>query len=258
MIELRPALPVAAFNFASFRQNWKSAAFLYVVTPVLFLSAMGMGLGGLVGRSRGSIQGVSYLEFLAPGLLATTAMQTATGDMTYPIMTRLVWNRSYEAMLNTPVRVRDLITGELLWLSLRLLAVSALFYAVTLCFGAGRAVAALLAVPVAALTGLAFGAPILAYTATQRGDNAFNFINRFVILPLFLLSGAFFPLTQLPVALQGIAWALPITHGVELCRALFLGHALGAASLLHLLVLAAYAAAGVVAARWTLTRRLVV
>jgi lipooligosaccharide transport system permease protein len=258
MIALRTALPIASYNLAAFRQNWKSAAFLYVVSPVLFLGAMGVGLGGLVGRSRGTIDGVSYLQYIAPGLLATTAMQTATADMTYPIMTRIVWNRTYEALLNTPARVRDLITGEVLWLTLRLVGVSALFYVVAVCFGAGRSAEAVLAVPVAALTGLAFGVPVLAYSATQKNDGGFNTLNRFVVLPLFLLSGSFFPLTQLPVVLQGVAWALPVTHGVELCRELFLGRAGGVATVGHLVVLLAFVVAGLVAARWTMTRRLVV
>jgi lipooligosaccharide transport system permease protein len=257
MIALRPALPIASYNLVLFLRNWKASVFLYVVSPLLFLGAMGVGLGGLVGRSRGSIDGVSYLQFIAPGLLATTAMQTATADTTYPIMTRLVWNRTYEAMLNTPVRVRDVITGELLWLTMRLLGVAALFYAVAVCFGAGRSGSAVLAIPVAALTGLAFGAPVLAYSATQHNDAGFNALNRFVVLPLFLLSGSFFPLSQLPMLLQVVAWALPVTHGVELCRSLFLGHGFGAASAGHLAVLLVYFVAGVVAARWTMTRRLV-
>ncbi len=258
MSALRAAMPVTAFNFAVFKQGWRSAVFLYILTPLLFLSAMGVGLGGLVGRSRPSIDGVTYLQFIAPGLLATTAMQTATMDMSYPIMTRLVWNSSYEAMLNTPLRVRDLLTGELLSLSLRLLGALTLFFAVAVCFGAGRTPTAVLAVPVAVLTGVAFGAPVLAFSATQSGDNGFNALNRFVVLPLFLLSGAFFPLAQLPAVLQGIAWALPITHGVELCRELFLGRAGAVGVVTHLLVLLAFAIAGVAAARWTLTRRLVV
>ena len=258
MSALRPVLPVTLYNLVTFRKDWKSAAFLYVISPVLFLGAMGIGLGGLVGRSRGSIGGVPYLQFLAPGLLATTAMQTAAADMTFPIMSRLVWNRSYEAILNTPMRVRDVLNGELLWLALRLFAVSALFYAVAVCFGAGRHPVAVLAVPVATLTGLAFGAPVMAYTATQSGDAGFNALNRFVVLPLFLLSGSFFPLTQLPLALQGVAWALPVSHGVAVCRALFLGDTGGVATIGHLVVLLAFVVAGVLAARRTLTRRLVV
>jgi lipooligosaccharide transport system permease protein len=99
---------------------------------------------------------------------------------------------------------------------------------------------------------------VLAYSATQKNDGGFNTLNRFVVLPLFLLSGSFFPLTQLPVVLQGLAWALPVTHGVELCRELFLGRAGGVATLGHLVVLLAFVVAGLVAARWTMTRRLVV
>jgi lipooligosaccharide transport system permease protein len=257
MSALRPVVPMTLYNLLVFRKDWKSAAFLYVISPVLFLGAMGIGLGGLVGRSRGSIGGMSYLQFIAPGLIATTAMQTAAADMTFPIMSRLIWNRSYEAILNTPMRVRDVMRGELLWLALRLFAVVTLFYAVTVCFGAGRSAAAVLVVPVATLTGLAFGAPVLAYTATQTGDAGFNALNRFVVLPLFLLSGSFFPLTQLPLALQGVAWALPVSHGVEVCRALFRGDAFGVATLGHLVVLIAFVVAGVFAAQRTLTRRLV-
>jgi lipooligosaccharide transport system permease protein len=257
MIALRPALPVAAHNFAVFRENWRSSAFLYVISPVLFLGAMGIGLGGLVGRSRGTVDGVSYLQFIAPGLLATTAMQTAAADMTYPIMSRIVWNRTYEAMLNTPARVHDIIAGEVLWLTLRLFGVSLLFYAVAVCFGAGRTPLAVLAVPVATLAGLAFGVPVLAFSSTQKNDVGFNTLNRFVVLPLFLLSGSFFPLTQLPVVLQGIAWALPVTHGVAVCRSLFLERVAVGATVGHLAVLLAFVVVGLLAARATLTRRLV-
>jgi lipooligosaccharide transport system permease protein len=258
MIALRPAVPVALYDFAVFRRNWKSALALYVVAPLLFLGAMGTGLGDLVGRSRGAVEGVSYLQFLAPGLLATTAMQTAVADTTYPIMSRLVWQRIYEAVLNTPARVIDVLVGELLWLTLRLLAVSVLFYAVAVAFGAGRTPLAVLAIPVAALTGLAFGAPVFAFTATQKGDAGFNALQRFVVLPLFLLSGSFFPLTQLPVGLQGLAWALPVTHGVALCRDLFLSRVAFLPTVGHLAVLLVFTVGGVVAARMTMTRRLVV
>jgi lipooligosaccharide transport system permease protein len=258
MIAVRPALPVALQNFVVFRRNWRSALFLYVMSPLLFLGAMGFGLGDLVGRSRGGVEGVSYLQFLAPGLMATTAMQTAVADTTYPIMSRLVWQHIYEAILNTPARVSDVLTGELLWLTLRLLAVSALFFAVAVGFGAGRTPLAVLAIPVAALTGLAFGAPVFAFTATQKADAGFNALQRFVVLPLFLLSGSFFPLTQLPIALQGLAWALPVTHGVALCRDLFLSRVAVGPAVAHLAVLLVYAVGGMLLARWTLTRRLVV
>jgi lipooligosaccharide transport system permease protein len=258
VIAVRPALRVAEYDAASFRKSWKSALFISVVSPVLFLGAMGLGLGGLVGSGRGTVAGVSYLRFLAPGLLVTTAMQTASAETTYPIMNRLHWSKIYEAMLNTPLRVADLLAGELVWLTARFAVLSLLFHVVAVCFGAGRSAMALLAIPVAVATGLAFATPILAYTATQRNDQGFNALNRFIILPLFLLGGSFFPVTQLPLVLQGIAWATPLTHGVALGRDLYLGTAGVPSSLVHVLVLVLYTVVGVLLARWTMTRRLVV
>jgi lipooligosaccharide transport system permease protein len=258
MMAVRPALRVAEYDVATFKKTWKGAVFVSVISPVLFLGAMGLGLGGLVGSGRGTVAGVSYLRFLAPGLLVATAMQTAAADTTYPIMNRLLWSHIYEAMLNTPLRVADLLAGELLWVTARFAVVSLLFHAVAVCFGAGRSAMALLAIPVATATGLAFAAPILAYTATQRRDSGFNALNRFIILPLFLLGGSFFPVAQLPRVLQGIAWCTPLTHGVALGRDLYLGTAGVPSSLVHALVLVLYAVTGVVLARWAMTRRLVV
>jgi lipooligosaccharide transport system permease protein len=250
------ALHVVEYDWRVFRKSWRSALFVSLIQPLLFLSAMGVGLGGLVRGGRAAIDGVSYLHFLVPGLLATTAMQTAAAETTYPIMARLYWQRLYEAMLNTPLRVRDLLAGELLWLVLRLAAVSVLFFAVAACFGAVRSPIALLAIPVATLTGLAFGTPIFAFTATQRGDSGFNAINRFIVVPLFLLGGAFFPITQLPRVLQGVAWCTPLTHGVALCRDLLLGTAGVPSAIAHLTVLCAYVVAGLLVAGVTYRRRL--
>jgi len=253
----QPALHVVEYNGYVLRKSVLSVLFVSLFQPVLFLSAMGLGLGGLVRGGR-TIDGVSYLNFLAPGLLATTAMQSAANETTYPIMGRLHWQRIYEAMLNTPLRVRDLLAGEMLWLTVRIVAGAVLFLAVAACFGAVSSPAALLAVPVATMTGLAFGTPIFAFTATQRNDAGFTAINRFIVVPLFLLGGAFFPITQLPRVLQGLAWTTPLTHGVALCRDLLLGTAGMPSALAHLGVLSLYIAAGLVAASFTYRRRLVV
>lgn len=252
------ALNVVEYDWHVFQKSWKGALFVSVISPLLFLGAMGIGLGGLVRGGRQAVEGVSYLWFLAPGLLATTTMQTAAAETTYPIMSRLIWNRTYEAMLNTPLRVRDVLTGEMAWLTVRLAAVSLLFLAVAASFGAVRSPFAILAVPVATLTGLGFGAPIYAFTATQRTDTGFNAINRFIVIPLFLLGGAFFPIGQLPRVLQGIAWSTPLTHGVALCRDLFLGHAGVASAVAHVAVMSVYAFGGMALAWWALRRRVVV
>lgn len=252
------ALKVVEYDAFVLRKFWRGALFVSLIQPVLFLGAMGVGLGGLVRGGRAAVDGVTYLHFLVPGLLATTAMQSAAAEMTYPIMGRLHWQGIYEAVLNTPMRVRDLVTGELLWLTVRLVAVSLLFFAVAAGFGAVHSAQALLAIPAATLTGLAFGTPIFAFTATQRGDAGFNAINRFIVVPLFLLGGAFFPITQLPRLLQGIAWCTPLTHGVALCRDLVLGTAGVPSALVHLAVLCVYTVAGLLVATATYRRRLVI
>lgn len=254
----QPALHVVEYNAYVFRKSLRSALFVSLIQPLLYLSAMGLGLGGLVRGGQGTIDGVSYLHFLAPGMLATTAMQGAAVETTYPIMLRLQWLRIYEAMLNTPLRVRDLLVGEMLWLVLRVGAAVLLFFVIAASFGAVTSPLALLAIPVALLTGLAFGTPIFAFTATQRNDNGFNAINRFIVVPLFLLGGAFFPITQLPRVLQGIAWCTPLTHGVALCRDLLLGTAGMASAMAHVAVLLAYVIAGLLASLVTYRRRLVV
>jgi len=250
-------LRVLEHNLMIYRRTWKGSIFVSFISPVLFLGAMGFGLGSLIARGPGrTVDGVSYLVFLAPGLLAATAMQSAWGETTYPILSKILWNRTYEGMLATPIGVLDVLAGEFSWLALRLALGSCAFFLVMVLFGTVHSALALLAIVVAVLTGLAFAAPILAFTATQRKDTGFPFIGRFVITPLFLLGGVFFPIHQLPQLVQGIAWVTPLAHGVALARGLSVGQALPSAGL-HLAVLLAYTAVGIVVARVTLQRRLV-
>ena len=250
-------LRVLEHNLLVYRRTWKGSIFASFVAPVLFLSAMGLGLGSLIARGPSrTVDGVSYLAFLAPGLLAATAMQSAWGETTYPILSKILWNRTYEGMLATPLGVLDVLAGEFSWLALRLALGSCAYFLVMLLFGTVHSGLALLAIVVAVLTGLAFGTPILAFTATQRKDTGFPFIGRFVITPLFLLGGVFFPIHQLPQLVQDIAWVTPLAHGVALARGLSVGQALPSAGL-HLAVLLAYTALGIVVARVTLQRRLV-
>jgi lipooligosaccharide transport system permease protein len=251
------ATHVLEYDLAVYRRTWRGSILVSFVSPVLFLAAMGVGLGGLVHSGAGTVEGVSYLDFLAPGLMAATAMQTASVETTFPIMGKVHWMRTYEAMLATPLAVRDLLAGEVTWLLIRLTTVAVVFFSVMALFGVVTSPEALLAIPAAVLTGLAFGLPILAYSATQRNTVGFAAIERFIILPLFLLSGPFFPIDQLPQALQVVAWLAPLAHGVALTRGAVLGTLSSEATALHIAVLAAYAIAGSLAARVTLRRRLV-
>jgi lipooligosaccharide transport system permease protein len=251
------ALRVLEHHLTVYRRTWKGSVFMSFLSPVLFLAAMGLGLGSLISRGPSrTVDGVSYLVFLAPGLLAANAMQSAFVETTYPIMARIQWQRTYEGMLATPIAVLDVLVGEFGWLTFRLALGSSAFFIVMLLFGTIHSVMAPLAILAAILTGLAFAAPILAWTATRRTDQSFALIGRFVITPLFLLGGVFFPLHQLPQVLQGIAWVTPLAHGVALARSVSLG-VLAPAAGIHLAILLLYAAIGIAAARITLQRRLV-
>lgn len=251
------AIRVFEYNLLVYRRSWRGSVMVSFLSPLLFLTAMGVGLGTLVNRGSGGVGGLSYLDFLAPGLLATTAMQTAAIETTYPIMARVYWERTYEAMLATPLRVRDLLAGESAWLLVRLLVVEILFFAAMLLFGIPRTPTAALAVPAAVLTGMSFAMPILAFSATRSNDSGFAVLQRFVVMPLFLFGGAFFPLARLPVVLHVIAWLTPLSHGVSLTRGLTLGHLNSRTAAIDLLVLAIYTVAGTAAAAVTLRRRLV-
>jgi lipooligosaccharide transport system permease protein len=251
------AIRVLEHNLIVYRRTWKGSVFMSFVSPILFLAAMGVGLGSLISHGPGrTVDGVSYLVFLAPGLLVATAMQSGYVETTFPIMARIQWERTYEGMLATPLRTLDLLAGEFGWLALRLGLGSVAFFLAMLLFGTVHSPLAVLAILVAVLTGLAFAAPILAWTATRRTAESFALIGRLLITPLFLLGGVFFPIHQLPQLVQGIAWLTPLAHGVALARSLSIGVVPSSAGI-HLAVLLVYAAAGVVAARITLQRRLV-
>ena len=251
------ALRVVEHNALVFSRLWRGTVTVSFFTPLFFLASMGLGLGTLVNRGSGGVGGVPYIDYLAPGLLAATAMQAAAFECTYPILGKLMWDRIYDAMLATPLAVRDLLAGEVAWVTMRLLMVASIFWCVMALFGVAHTPESLLVIPAAALDGLAFAAPLLAFTATQRTDNAFSSIFRFVITPLYLLGGAFFPISKLPLALQAVAWVSPLAHGVALCRGLVLGNVIPGEAVLHVTVMLAYTIAGVALARPLLTRRLV-
>ena len=140
-----------------------------------------------------------YLAFLAPGLLASTAMQSAAFESTFPIIAGLQWSRVFHAMYATPISRRDIAFGNLLWVAARLMLITTVFTIVIVLFGAAESPLVVFAIPAAVLTGMAFAAPIAAFSATQRTVEKFNAIFRFGITPLFLFSGTFFPVEQLPV-----------------------------------------------------------
>jgi lipooligosaccharide transport system permease protein len=245
------------FWLTNYRRTWQGSIYSGVLNPVLYLGAMGLGLGTLVDEhGTASLGGVSYLAFLAPGLLAAAAMQTAMGESTYPVYGSVKWLKTYQAAIASPLRPADLFHGHLLWTTLRLTMNSAVFLAVMAAFGAVGSAWALACLPAAVLTGLAFGASIEAYTMTCTKDTSFAMLFRFGIIPLFLFSGTFFPVTQLPPYIRPLAYATPLWHGVALCRSLSLGTAQLGTSAVHVGYLAAVTALGVLAGNRTYRRRL--
>ncbi len=247
------------YEVLGYRRTWRGSIFNSFFSPTMFLLAMGVGLGSYIDRGGATgTGGVPYLAFIAPGLLAATVMQTAASESTFPIIAGFVWQKTFHAMHATPLGPRDIALGHFAWTATRLTLVGAIFVLVTLLFGAIRSPLAILAVPVATLTGLAFATPITAFAATQKTMNKFSYLFRFGITPLFLFSGTFFPIEQLPAVIQPLAWITPLYHGVALCRSLALGTVGSdpALALVHLAVLAAFTIAGLVVSLVTFEQRL--
>jgi lipooligosaccharide transport system permease protein len=244
-------------NWLVYKRLWHRSLAFGFLQPVLFLTAMGLGIGALIGTQELAAFGsVEYIDWLGPGLLAAMAMQTATFESTYPIMNKIMWGRNYEAMLSTPVGIRSIVGGELAWSAFRIGSLATVFLLVLALFGIVRTPLALLAIPFAMLVGMAFSSCLIAFTATQKNDVGFSAIFRFVINPLFLFSGTFFPLTNLPEPLRAVAWATPLFHGVELIRGSILDQLDPLAVPLHLAYLLVMLAIGTFFAERLLTRRM--
>ena len=240
-----------------YRHTWRGTTFSTFVTPTLFLSAMGLGLGGLVdaGPSAG-LGGTDYLSWLAPGLLAAAAMQNGAGEGTFPVIAGIKWQKTYAAALSTPVRPADLALGNLLWATLRASIAALVYVLVATLFGAMTPGRGLLAALPAVATAAGFCAALSAVTAQLKSDQSLATIQRFVILPLFLFAGTFFPVSQLPDHIQWVTWLIPLWHGVELARALSLGTDPAGPWLVHVAAVLSFLAVGVVASRVSFTRRL--
>jgi lipooligosaccharide transport system permease protein len=239
------ALRIVHRNALVYRRIWRGSLFMSFLQPSLFLASMGLGLGGMMREGSTMPGGMSYVSYLAPGLLASTCMQTAAFESSFPIMGKMTWRRNYDAMSATPLSVVDIVVGELLWIGVRLTSVAAAFLVVLWALGVARGGGMVLAVPAAVLTGLAFAAPVSAYAATlTREGNSFNVMFRFVITPLFLCSGVFFPVSGLPAWLQAVVGLTPLYHGVELMRGLVLGSLDVRAGVVHVAYLTSLVALG--------------
>ena len=247
---------VTAWQARSYRRTWRATVTTAFLNPVFFLLSIGVLLGKLVDEGRADLGGLSYLEFVAPGLLAATAMQVAANEATFPVMAGVKWLRTYHAVVATPVRVSELVAGVLGWAALRVAVAAVVFTLIAVVAGAFDSPLALLAPAAALLCGMAFAAPVAAFSANLENDAWIAGMNRFVIVPMFLFSGTFFPVDQLPAWLEPLAWVTPLWHGVSLCRDLASGGAAALPTLGHTAYLLTIAAAGAFAAVRTHERKL--
>ena len=179
-----------------YRRTWRGSVVSSFLLPLLYLTAMGVGLGGYVDDAARSdaLGGLTYLDYIAPGLLAATAMQTAVGEGMWPVMTAFKWQKTYHAMVATPLRARDILSAHLGFVAFRLLTTCGVFLVVLAAFGAivswQGALAALL---VSVLVGMAHATPLFAFAAKAESPDGFAVLYRLGIMPMFLFSGAFFP-----------------------------------------------------------------
>ena len=248
----------AEYRLTSMRAYLQTILLRTIGLPLLYLSSMGLGLGALVDAGAGTVEGVSYLVFVGPALLVSSIVMEATGEFTFPVMSGFKWQKHYFAATASPLTPSQVALGEVVAVTLRFIAETTVFWLALVLFGAVTSPASALMIVIAPLAALAFGAPLLAFSATQTDEGAqFAFIQRFVVMPMFLFAGTFFPLSAMPVYLQWIGWISPMWHGTQLARIAGFGMANPWwLTVLHVVVLVAAAAGGVWAASRIFTRRL--
>lgn len=238
------------------RRIWRSMLIVGVFMPLGYVASLGVGLGSLV-DNHGNQLGVPYVAFVAPALLTAAALQIAASDSAYPIMAGFKWIRTFHGMAATPLTPAQICDGQLLWVAMRIFANSALYLAIMAAFGGTQRWWVVLTVPVATLTAMSFAAPISALAAsTENEGNRFNMVFRFIVTPMFLFSGTFYPISELPRWGQWLAYISPLWHGTELARGAAIGHLGGGAVLGHLAYLVILFGVGLALARWRFRVRL--
>jgi ABC-type polysaccharide/polyol phosphate export permease len=245
-----------AYHLQRYRRVWRGTIVISLVNPLLFLVAIGSGLGHVVTNHPAALGGVSYLAFFAPGMLAASAMQNGIVESAFPVSRAVGRGGSYGVAVTTPLDSTDILVGHALFMALRIAMSAMLFVLVMVAFGAARSPLAILTVPAAVLTGLAFATPTAAWAATVRNPRVVSTLFKWIVMPLYLFSGTFFPVGQLPPVLRGLAYATPLWQGVDLCRTLSLGTATWWRCAGHVAYLSVLTAAGIALAARAYRRRL--
>jgi len=245
-------LPVWRRNLRVWRKLSGPALIGNFGEPLLYLLALGYGLGGFIG----AVNGLPYIVFLASGIVCASAMNTASFEGLYSAYTRMAGQQTWGAMLNAPLTVDDIVFGEILWAATKGLMNATAILIVAALLGLVADLRALLALPVLAIAGFTFAACAMVVTARSRSYDFFLYYFTLVLTPMLLTGGVFFPREQFPELLQDLAYLLPLAHVVDLVRPLLTGGSLHA-PLLHLLVIVAYGVVGLLIATAAVRRRLV-
>ena len=252
----RPMLRAVEREMRVFSKLWRGTVFSTFLSPVLFLLAMGVGVGGMVDERSGGVGGLDYLAFIVPGIMAASAMQTAAGDSLWGIMAGMKWMRFFHGMVSTPLTPADVYAGKVIWTGMRIALSSSVFLSIAAIFGGVLSPLAVLAIPATILTAVAFSACLSAWSATQEVDKNFAVVFRLGIMPLFLFSGTFFPVSQLPDWIEPLSRLSPLYYGVDLCRMFTTGEPRWLDALVNAMVLIVIIAVGWRIGTRTFTKRL--
>ena len=246
---------VLEYHLVSYRRVWRGSVLSSFVLPLLTMVGFGVGVGAYV---TGGVEGVPYLDWMVPGLIASTAVQVAIIDSTWPVLGGFEWQRIYYGQAAAPLRVADILGGHLAFVVFRTLTSCGAFLLIAAAFGTMHSWWALTIPLIVALLGLAVAIPTFAFSSTIRTDSYLAVLFRLGVVPMSLFSGVFFPVEALPGALRWLAYALPLWHGVDLTRAATLGVAPAWSPVGHVLFLALWAGVGWLLAHRQFGRRLVV
>jgi lipooligosaccharide transport system permease protein len=240
-----------------YKKLWRGSLLSHFAMPLLFLAAMGVGLGPIVDARTSSVAGLDYLTFIAPGLLAFMVAQSAAGEALWPVMAGHKWLGFYHGTVATPIEPVEVFSGYMWWLAAYNGLIAALFLVAAGFLGGLDSLWSPLAIPAAVLGALCFACPFSGFAMNRENDFGFSALLRLVVMPAAMFSGSFFPISQLPDGLRPLVLLSPLYHSIELCRAATTGHARSALALLaHVAFLVVVIALGSVYARRAFRRRL--
>ncbi|MDZ7675120.1 MAG: ABC transporter permease [Acidimicrobiales bacterium] len=225
-----------------YRRMWRGSAFSAFVQPLLFLGAMGLGLGSLIDDT--GTDASEYIVFVAPGLMAASAILAAAGESLWGILGGVKWMGSFNAMVSTAMLPGDVYGGRVLSSGVRTAVTGSVFLSVAVLLGGVSSWLAPFALVPTVLIGMAGTAWLAAYAVRRESDKSFSIIMRLGIIPLFLFSGTFFPVDQLPDAIESVIWLSPLWHAVESARD-FTAGGVEPVTLLHIGILLAVVAAAI-------------